>query len=256
LRFVDRAEADQASFLFEGSIISSTAPQRMTSPGLVATRAWDVPLRMFHWFLVALFCFQLYSGKVGGNSMPWHLYGGYAVFTLVLFRVLWGFAGGTHARFADFVSGPSAALRFAKTLVSPRPAHFIGHNPLGGWMVLAFLVLLAVQAATGLFANDDIATEGPLASLVSKEVSDRLTTIHRWNLKLLLVLAVLHVGAVLYHRFVKREDLIRAMFTGVKHVPAEVAAAASTPRRASAWLALVLFAAASAAVFLIVKRPF
>ncbi len=228
----------------------------MKTGGLVAVPTWDVPVRIFHWLLVALFCAQLYSGKTGGNAMAWHMYGGYAVLTLVLFRVLWGFAGGGHARFRDFVAGPAAALRFGRRLVSRAPAHSIGHNPLGGWMVLAFLASFAVQAATGLFANDDIATEGPLASLVSKEVSDRLTSVHKWNLKLLLVLVTLHVAAVLYHRFVKKEDLIRAMFTGVKHVPEAVVAAGGTVRHSSHWVAAILFAAAVAVVFLIVNRPF
>lgn len=228
----------------------------MNTTRLVAVRAWDLPVRIFHWLLVALFGAQLYSGKTGGDAMTWHLYGGYAVLTLVLFRVLWGFAGGSHARFGDFVSSPAAALRFAKRLLSSGPAHVVGHNPLGGWMVLAFLASLAVQAGTGLFANDDIATEGPLAALVSKEASDRLTSIHRWNLKLLLLLVALHVAAVLYHRFVKREDLIRAMITGVKHVPEAVASAGGTTRHSSHWVAAVLFAAAGAVVFLIVNRTF
>jgi len=228
----------------------------MKTNGLVAVRTWDLPVRIFHWLLVALFAAQLYSGKTGGNAMTWHLYGGYAVLTLVLFRVLWGFVGGSHARFADFVAGPAAATRFAKQLFSPAPAHFVGHNPLGGWTVLAFLASFAVQAGTGLFANDDIATEGPLAALISKEVSDRLTSVHKWNLKLLLGLVALHLAAVLYHRFAKKEDLIRAMFTGVKHVPEPVAAARGDVRHASLWAAVILFAAAGAVVFLIVKRPF
>jgi cytochrome b len=228
----------------------------MKTNGLVAVRTWDLPVRIFHWLLVALFGVQLYSGKTGGNAMIWHLYGGYAVLTLVLFRVLWGFAGGSHARFADFVASPAAASRFAKKLFSPAPAHSVGHNPLGGWMVLAFLASFAVQAGTGLFANDDIATEGPLAALVSKEVSDRLTSIHKWNLKLLLGFVALHLAAVLYHAFAKKEDLIRAMFSGVKHVPESVAAARGSVRHSSLWVALILFAAAAAVVFLIVKRPF
>ena len=228
----------------------------MKTTGLVAVPSWDLPVRIFHWLLVALFGAQLYSGTTGGNAMPWHLYGGYAVLTLVLFRVMWGFVGGGRARFSDFVSSPANALRYSKRLFSRQSSHAVGHNPLGGWMVLASLALLAVQAATGLFANDDIATEGPLAALVSKEVSDRITSIHKLNLKLLLALVALHVAAVLYHRWAKKEDLIRAMFTGVKHVPEAVAAAAGATRHASYWLAAILFAAAAAVVSLIVNRPF
>jgi len=227
-----------------------------TEQKMIAVRAWDAPVRVFHWLLILLLGFQVYSAKTGGQAMLWHLYGGYAVLTLILFRLLWGFAGGTHARFADFVAGPSAAWRFAKSLISPRSAYFIGHNPLGGWMVLAMLASLALQAITGLFANDDIATEGPLAVLISKKLSDQMTSLHHWNLWILAALAVLHVVAVFYHRLVKKEDLIQAMFTGVKRLPEEVVAASGTPRKASPWVALVVFAAANAAVFLLVKRPF
>ena len=228
----------------------------MKTNGLVAVRTWDLPLRIFHWLLVVLFGAQLYSGKTGGNLMTWHMYGGYEVLTLVIFRILWGFAGGSHARFRDFVASPAAAWRFARRLLSSASAHSVGHNPLGGWMVLAFLAAFAVQAATGLFANDDIASEGPLAVLVSKDVSDRLTSVHKWNFKLLWVLVALHVAAVLYHRLVKKEDLIRAMFTGVKHVPDAVASASGTTRHPSYGVAAILFAAAGAVVFLIVNRPF
>jgi cytochrome b len=132
----------------------------------------------------------------------------------------------------------------------------MSHNPLGGWMVVVLLIVLLVQAGTGLFANDDIATEGPLANLVAKELSDRLTAIHYWNFNLILVLAGVHVAAVLYHWGIMKENLIGAMFTGVKRLPADAAAGGAATRFASPWLALVLMAVAALAVYLIVKRPF
>jgi cytochrome b len=186
------------------------------------------------------------------------MYAGYLILALVLFRVMWGFAGSTHARFSDFLSGPGRALTFAGRLMSKKPIAVYGHNPLGGWMVAVMLLSLLVQAGTGLFSNDDIAVEGPLFGLVSKELSDRLTTIHSWNFNFLLVLIGLHVAAVLFHVFVKKENLVGAMFTGVKlfdasaDLPAQVPAA----RFASLWRALALFVLALVAVCLIVKRPF
>src|SRR5262245_39733573 len=117
-------------------------------------------------------------------------------------------------------------------------------------MVVVLLIGLLVQAGTGLFANDDIATEGPLFNLVAKETSDRLTSLHYWNFNLLLLLAGMHVAAVLYHWGVMKENLIGAMFTGVKRLPADAASAAT--RFASPWLALILFAVAALAVYLIV----
>lgn len=222
----------------------------------IAVKVWDVPVRLFHWVLVGLFAFQFASGKIGGNLMEWHMYAGYGVLALVLFRVMWGFAGSTHARFASFLAGPAACVRFARRLLTRSPALHAGHNPLGGWMVLALLVLLAAQASSGLFANDDIATEGPLAALVSKDLSDWFTVIHKSNAYALLVLVVTHIAAVLYHWLGKKENLIGAMFTGVKRLPGEVVQQAASARFVGSGRALVLLAAAIAAVYVIVKRPF
>lgn len=224
--------------------------------GEIPVKVWDVPVRLFHWLLVLLFAFMLVSGRIKGDWMVWHMRSGYAILALVLFRILWGFAGSSYARFSSFLAGPAACLGFAKKLLARAPAPSAGHNPLGGWMVLVLLVALLVQTGTGLFANDDILNEGPLASLVTKAMSDRLTSMHHLNLKLLLVLAVVHLLAVGYHALVMKENLIGAMFTGVKHLPGDAAAGSAPARFASPWLALVLLLVAAFAVFLIVNRPF
>jgi len=218
------------------------------------TRVWDLPVRLFHWALFALVVLQFASGYAGGNVMRWHMLGGYAVLALVLFRVAWGFAGSDTARFAGFLAGPRAALSFARRLLAGGPVPQAGHNPLGGWMVLLLLAALALQTTTGLFANDDIATEGPLAVFVSKAVSDRLTGIHDLNQGVILALVALHVAAVLYHWRVKREDLIAAMFTGRKRLPDGLAQEMAAARFASPWRALGLFAAAALVVWLLVSQ--
>jgi cytochrome b len=235
-------------------------------------RVWDLPTRLFHWILVLLLVFQVVSGKIGGDMMLWHIYSGYGVLVLIVFRLFWGFAGSTHVRFASFLKGPAAALRFAARLVSRRAVPQVGYNPLGGWMVVALLISLALQAASGLFANDNLDTAGPLAAVVSLEVSDRLTLFHRWNFKLLLVLAGVHVSAALYHWLAMKDDLIVAMFTGVKQVPEAAVRErrsvrrGAAPRRvaarehasayfASSWRALALFLLALALVCLIVQGP-
>ncbi|HLX79378.1 MAG TPA: cytochrome b/b6 domain-containing protein [Burkholderiales bacterium] len=224
--------------------------------GETAVKVWDAPVRLFHWLLVLLFAFMFFSGKSGSDWIVWHMRAGYAVLALVLFRILWGFAGSTYARFSNFLAGPSACVDFARKLLARAPAPHAGHNPLGGWMVLALLLALLFQTSTGLFANDDLMSEGPLASLVSKAMSDRLSTLHSWNFNLLLLLAGLHVIAVLYHAGFMKENLIGAMFTGVKHLPANAAAGSAPARFASPWLALALLLVAAFAVYLIVKRPF
>jgi cytochrome b len=223
--------------------------------GEASVKVWDAPVRLFHWALVLLFVFMIVSGNIKGDWLQWHARAGYAILALLLFRILWGFAGSTYARFSSFLAGPSAALAFTRKLLARAPAHSAGHNPLGGWMVLALLLSLLAQVGTGMFANDDVLFEGPLAGLVSKDLSDRLTGWHHWNLKLLFVLAAVHVLAVLYHAVFMQENLIGAMFTGVKRLPANVAQAVQT-RFSSPWLALLLLALAALAVFLIVKRPF
>ena len=220
------------------------------------TRVWDLPVRLFHWSLVLLVAFQFYSGNVGGNLMRWHMLSGYTILALVLFRIAWGLGGSTTARFAYFLSGPQAAFAFARRLFSRAPAPYAGHNPIGGWMVIALLAALALQAASGLFANDDIATEGPLAVLVSKATSDRMTAIHRATFVVLAVLTALHVCAVLYHWLVKKEDLIGAMFTGVRRLPEDVAQRLSAARFESLWRALGLIAAACVLVWLVVSKTF
>jgi cytochrome b len=226
----------------------------MPPEGSVAIRVWDLPVRLFHWVLVALFVAQVVTGEIGGALMRWHGWTGYAILTLVAFRVLWGFAGSVHARFAGFIATPRAALRFAMLLFSRRPSLYVGHNPLGGWSVVAMLALLAVQAVAGLFANDGLEFEGPLARFVSIDTSNRFSHLHDVNSVVLIVLASLHVLAVLYHWLVKKEDLVQAMFTGVKRVPAALAGRApreGAPRTLRAAMLLAL----SVAIVLLVVFP-
>jgi cytochrome b len=225
-------------------------------PGQDSVKVWDLPVRLFHWVLVMLFAFMFYTGKSGSEWIEWHMRSGYAILALVLFRLMWGFAGSTHARFSSFLAGPAASIGFAKKLFARAPAPYAGHNPLGGWMVLVMLLALLAQAGTGLFANDDLLSEGPLASLIAKELSDRLTSFHSWNFNLLLLLAALHIIAVLYHWGFMKENLIGAMFTGKKRLPANTGPGNAAVRFASPWLALALLAVAAVAVYLIVKRPF
>lgn len=223
--------------------------------GETQVKVWDAPVRLFHWLLVLLFAFMFFSGKSGSDWIEWHMRSGYAILALVLFRIVWGFAGSTYARFSSFLAGPSACIECVKHLLARKPWPYPGHNPLGGWMVLVLLLGLLLQTGTGLFANDDLLNEGPLAALVGKATSDQLTVVHVWNFNLLLLLSGVHLIAVLYHAGFMKENLIGAMFTGVKRMPAD-AAGGVVARFASPWLALVLLAVAALAVYLIVKRPF
>jgi cytochrome b len=211
-------------------------------------KVWDAPVRLFHWLLVALATVSVSTGYLGGNLMRWHVWSGCGILGLLVFRVLWGFAGSTYARFAHFVRGPGAVREYARELASRTPSYTIGHNPLGGWMVIALLASAALQAGTGLFANDDIATEGPLYAKVGKALSDRITAWHDANAVVLLVLVCLHVAAVLFYLWYKRENLLRPMFSGSKQVPARALPPARFPGFARAAAAALVAAAAVYAI--------
>jgi cytochrome b len=204
---------------------------------------WDLPLRIFHWLLVVFFAAAVITAKLGGNALEWHVYTGLAVLVLLLFRVLWGFVGGTHAKFSNFVRGPRAILAY---LQGSGEKH-IGHNPIGALSVITMLVVLLIQAITGLFANDDIFTEGPLYALVSKDTSDYLTHIHTLNQYVMYGILVLHIGAIIYYRLFKRENLVRPMLTGRKHVPHSI----SDVHTGNVWVATALLASSSGVVWAI-----
>lgn len=175
---------------------------------------WDLPTRLFHWCLVALIAASWLTGEMG--EMEWHMRSGIAILTLVLFRLLWGIMGSTTARFTQFVSSPMTALGYARSLVAGKADRYFGHNPLGGWMVVALLALILSQASTGLFSNDDIFTEGPLYHLVTKSTSDWLTGIHKTLFNVLLACAALHIAAAFFYLIVKKDNLILPMISGRK----------------------------------------
>lgn len=172
-------------------------------------RVWDLPTRLFHWSLVALVIGAFISAKIGGNAMLWHGRIGLAILGLLTFRIVWGFIGSTYARFAQFVRGPAKIQTYLRG-----EWQGLGHNPLGALSVLALLGLLTLQAGTGLFANDDIAFEGYLVPLVGNELSNRITGIHHLLEKFLILLVVIHIGAIAFYARVKKQNLVRPMLTG------------------------------------------
>lgn len=184
-------------------------------------RVWDIPVRLFHWALVITVSTSLYTGLFGGfGAMDYHMLAGYTVVGLVLFRVIWGFLGSRYARFTSFVR-PTAVISYGKTMLKRDSAPSAGHNPMGGLSVVALLVVLTIQAGTGLFANDDIFLEGPLTHLVSDDTSDLLTSIHHLTLYALYGLIGLHLSAIAFYEIYKRQRLILPMITGRKNMQGE-----------------------------------
>ena len=214
-------------------------------------RIWDLPTRLFHWILVLLVSFSIVSAKIGGNWLDWHMRSGYCILALVLFRIMWGFVGSHHARFSNFVRPPGAVLSYLREMRNGSASAQAGHNPLGALSVLAVLAVLLLQASTGLFANDSISSEGPLARLVSSATSDRLTLIHKINQYVIYSLITLHLGAVAYYYFAKRENLVLPMFTGDKAGAGFVSANDGVRLRVRA--AILLSIAAAVATYVVTR---
>ena len=211
-------------------------------------RVWDVPVRLTHWLLVALVALQFASGQFELFDLEWHMLLGQVTLALVLFRVLWGLFGSENARFAHFLRGPRAVAAHVGALFRREPDALSGHNPLGGWSTLLMLLALVFQAATGLFADDDLGTTGPLAHHVSGHAVQLLTRCHKYGRWVLLALIGLHLVGVAWHAFYKREALIKPMLTGRRALPADPAL-----RFAGTWRALLLAALSGAAVWALVK---
>jgi cytochrome b len=190
--------------------MSMTLPPAANEP---AALVWDWPVRVFHWLLAAAITVSFATHYLGIEWFDWHRRAGYVALVLVAFRIAWGFVGPRYSRFASFVRGPRAMLDYVRGR-GPRPE--AGHNPLGAVSVLVFLAVVGAQAATGLFANDEIMNSGPFYGWVDHETSNRLTGWHELGSNLLLGLIALHLVAVAWHDVARRAGLVRAMWTGRK----------------------------------------
>ena len=194
--------------------MASIEPQAAESAAPDRVRVWDIPVRVFHWSIVGLVA--LSWAAVENGYMKLHLWSGLILLTLLLFRIAWGFFGSTTARFSDFVRGPKRALGYVRAMARGEHQVHAGHNPAGGWMVILLLAALLLQAGTGLFANDGVRFNAPLAAQISSGLSDRLTSLHGTIFNVILLLVWMHIVAALFYRYVRGENLIAAMISGKK----------------------------------------
>lgn len=208
---------------------------------------WDLPTRLFHWTLVMLVAAAWFTAEGSDDLMDYHAFVGYGILTLLLFRLAWGFMGSTHSRFSDFLRLPPAVLAYLREMRAGRPSSYLGHNPLGGWMIACLLLVLSIQGATGLFASDDIMHEGPLNHWISSETGSLLTKVHEMNFYLLAGLVALHVSAILAYRIIKGENLVLPMLTGYKTLQNPV----DGSRIVSSRLAILALAASAVLVWAI-----
>lgn len=208
------------------------------------SNVWDVPTRLFHWLLVLAIIGLWYTGTEG--DMEKHIPLAYFTLSLLLFRIIWGFIGSLYSRFSAFQLMPSKAISYIRGgLHSDYP----GHNPLGSWSVVSLLLCLAAQLTTGLFANDSILEEGPLAQYVSSDISNQMTSLHALNFNILLGLISLHIVAVLFYTVVKRDDILLGMITGKRAVSADI----PEPARRNPVYAVVAITIAASIVWLITR---
>jgi len=193
-------------------------------------QVWDVLVRIFHWSLVASFAVAYLTSE---DESSLHVYAGYAVLGLIVFRVVWGLIGTRYARFSDFIYSPATVLRYLKGLRSGHPEHYLGHNPAGGWMIIALLVGLFAISFSGLklYAADG---KGPLASVTvdlsvvkQAHADDRKgkgrnqeeefwEEIHEAVTNITLFLIFLHIAGVAVSGRLHNENLVKAMITGKK----------------------------------------
>ena len=213
-------------------------------------RVWDLPTRVFHWALVACVIGLAVTGYIPGSWIEWHARLGYAVLALLVFRVLWGFVGGRWSRFASFLYSPASTLAYLRG--RSHPDHLVGHNPLGAGSVFLMLAFLLAQVGTGLVSDDEIAFTGPLNRLVQSSTGLTATWYHKqvgqW---VLLALVVLHIAAILFYLWRRKENLVRPMLAGDKVVATQ--ALPSRDDAASRLLALVLFGLCAGGVYWLVR---
>ncbi len=212
--------------------LGSPAEASLTS---VPVKVWDVPVRAIHWSLAALVAFSWWSAK--SDHLDWHRMSGYTILGLLVFRLIWGFVGSQPARFANFLAGPRTVANYLRG----KGAHQAGHNPLGGWSVVALLSLLGLQVGLGLFSVDEDAIEaGPLDKFVSFDTGRAITHWHHLMFDLLLVLIAVHLAAIAIYA-ARRRNLLGPMITG----RARLAPGVEAPAMAPLWR----IAAAAAAAF-------
>jgi cytochrome b len=208
-------------------------------------KVWDFPTRLFHWAMVSLLASLWWTADIG--EMQWHQVLAYVLMVLIVFRIVWGFVGSETSQFRQFFVSPKKVIDY--TLTEPKPRS-LGHNPLGGYMVVALLSLLLVQLTTGLFATDEIFTEGPLIYLVSADTASWLTWLHKTNFNIILAFAAIHVLAVIVH-VIKGDNILKAMFSGYKQVNEPVV----PPRLRPIWLAFILGVAIFTLIWWLLLEP-
>lgn len=175
---------------------------------------WDLPLRIFHWGFVVTVLASWYTSEQEGEMVELHMQLGFVALALIVFRILWGVIGPKHARFSQFIPSPKTLISYLHPEKKSKAAP--GHNPLGALMVVMMIVLISLQAVSGLFINDDIFSSGPYYGSVSKNLEKIMFFLHHNTFDFMIAAIALHLGAIAYYWRIKKQNLVLPMITGKK----------------------------------------
>ncbi len=216
---------------------------------------WDLPTRVFHWLLVLGVAVSYLTGGEEGWLFAVHTTSGYLIAVLLLFRVIWGVIGSPRSRFRDFVYRRRVVADYVRGLLALHPARYIGHNPLGGWMVILMLIVLSITVGTGLFSGEEGGASGLFLPLVAAPGSEGLGEVHEVFANIIVILAVIHVCGVLADWWLTRENLVSAMISGSKQLD-ETGASTEKPAASTSRMIFAVGVAAIVGAVLLAKTDF
>ena len=176
-------------------------------------KVWDLPLRLFHWLLVAGFVVAYLTED---ELLTVHVWAGYLVFGLLLFRLVWGFIGSDYARFSNFLCSPVKSIIYVKDVVALKAKRYLGHNPAGAAMIMLLLVSLLMTSITGFAVYGADQGAGPLANIVGSSNEELWEEVHEFFANFTLLLVFVHIAGVVVESLIHRENLAKAMWHGYK----------------------------------------
>jgi len=179
---------------------------------------WDIPVRLFHWLLVLCLLGQWLTAEVLEDAMDIHFYIGYFTLGLIIFRLIWGFVGTKYSKFTSFISGPKIMLAYLRSIISKQHTLSIGHNSVGGLILPAVIILVGLQAISGLFTSDDIVYSGPYYGSANVELQQWMQWLHHNVFNVLLAIIALHLLAIAWYLIFLKHNLIQPMLDGKKAV--------------------------------------
>jgi len=211
---------------------------------------WDLPLRLFHWLFALTIFAAWYTSEQEGELIDLHMQLGYFAIGLIVFRLIWGLVGTRHSRFSQFLPTPARLTAYLKGRDRQADVSYAGHNPLGSLMVILMIVLVSLQAISGLFINDDVFSSGPYYGSVGSEIEAIMEFLHHNTFDLMLISIALHISAIGYYWWVKKHNLVKPMITGRK--PADLVAEQDSIPHSRLLLALLVAALVAGFVYWLV----